>query len=533
MLGFNQDKRPTMLKSVTNSKSLYFVTLRRKAAVLKAFSPLAALLVLLTLGAGSASAADHDNDQDIRHLLNRITFGPTQTDLDRVKSIGVERYIDEQLNPESIKESDRVLDLIGRSDGLCLLPQDLFERYGDRSDRYLLNKDATDDEKKAIIKLKNEDSDKIYNDTVKGKIVSAIDSPRQLVEVMTDFWYNHFNIYRDKNQDRILVGAFERQALRPFALGKFRDLLEATAHHPAMLVYLDNWQNTGPKPGAKGRFAGLNENYARELMELHTLGVDGGYKQKDVTELARVLTGLGLPPDNKSKINPANLSRFGSYFDDGRHDQTPKEILGKVIDPRGQAEVEEALDMLAKSKATAHHIAFQLAQYFVADVPPKSLVNRLAEKFEQSDGNMKDVLHALLTSREFWDQKYYNNKFKTPFRFVASALRATGEIPDDAKPLAQFFREQGMPLYYCLTPDGYKNTEAAWLNPDALLRRLSFSSNLGQGRIGGLPKIKLDYPTVLANSDLALSDNSKAAVDGAQPPLKVGLLLGSPEFMYY
>jgi uncharacterized protein (DUF1800 family) len=300
-----------------------------------------------------------------------------------------------------------------------------------------------------------------------------------------------------------------------------------------MLVYLDNWQNTGPKPGAKGAFAGLNENYARELMELHTLGVDGGYKQKDVTELARVLTGLGLPPDNKSKITPANMSRFGSYFDDTRHDQTPKKVLGKDFEPRGQAEVEQALDMLAASRATAKHIAFQLAQYFVADDPPKSLVNKMADKFHESDGNIKEVMNTLLTSKEFWDSKYYNNKFKTPFRFVASTLRATGQLPEDTKPLGQFLREQGMPLYYCLTPDGYKNTEAAWLNPDSLLRRLSFASNLGQGKIGGLPKTPITFETVMANSDLALGENSRLAVEAAQPPIRVGLLLGSPEFMYY
>ncbi len=499
-----------------------------------------AMLLLLALGQSRAFAAEmepsrqHDNYDDIRQLLNRITFGPTRADLEQVKKEGVGRYIEQQLNPETVKESPKVLNLVGRSDGLCLLPQDLFNKYGDRAARYQLPKGATDDEKKAITKLKFDDAANIYNDAVKGKIVSAIDSPRQLVEVMTDFWYNHFNIYRDKSQDSILVGAYERQALRPFVLGKFRDLLGATAHHPAMLVYLDNWQNAGPRPGPKGSvIIGLNENYARELMELHTLGVDGGYKQKDVTELARVLTGLGLPPDNKTKINPANLSRFGSYFDDTRHDHTAKKVLGKDFEPSGQAEVEEALDMLAKSKATAKHIAFQLAQYFVADDPPKSLVNKLADKFHESDGDIKEVMNTLLTSKEFWDNKYYNNKFKTPFRFVASALRATGEVPDDTKPLAQFLREQGMPVYYCLTPDGYKNTESAWLNPDSLLRRLSFASNLGADKIGGLPKTTLTYETVMANSDMALGENSRLSVEAAPANIRVGLLLGSPEFMYY
>ena len=502
----------------------------------KSFSLLlGSMLTILASGAGvlPALANDHDNDDDIRHLLNRITFGPTEADVQLIKREGVDKYIDDQLNPESLKESENVLNLVGRSDGLCLLPQDMLDKYGDRSARYTLPPQPTDDEKNAINKLKNDEANTIYNDTVKGKIISAVDSPRQLVEVITDFWYNHFNIYRDKNQDRLLVGAFERQALRPFALGKFRDLLGATAHHPAMLVYLDNWQNTGPKPNAKGRFAGLNENYARELMELHTLGVDGGYKQKDVTELARVLTGLGLVPDNKNKFNPANLSRFGSYFDDNRHDQGPKKVLGKDIDKNGQAEVEEALDMLASSPATAKHISFELAQYFVADVPPKSLVKRMTDKFESSDGNIKEVISTMLKSKEFWDSKYYNNKFKTPLRFVASSLRATGELPDDTKQVAQFLREQGMPLYYCLTPDGYKNTEAAWLNPDSLLRRLSFASNLGQGKVGGLPKVKLDFQSVLTASDLALSDTTQSATRAAPAPLQVGLLLGSPEFMYY
>ena len=232
-----------------------------------------------------------------------------------------------------------------------------------------------------------------------ARIWRALYSRRQLQEVMVDFWYNHFNIFAGKGLDHLWVGRYEAEAIRPHALGKFRELVLATAHSPAMLFYLDNQLNTAPgSPGAKGNQTGLNENYAREIMELHTLGVGGGYTQDDVIALARILTGWGLARPGLGRGDGS-----AQVFDAARHDFTAKTFLGRGIEPSGEAEGIAAIDMLAASPATARHIAFQLAQYFVADKPPQGLVDRLAQRFRETDGDIAAVLKMLLTSREFRD----------------------------------------------------------------------------------------------------------------------------------
>ncbi len=314
---------------------------------------------------------------------------------------------------------------------------------------------------------------------VQARLWRAVESPRQLQEVMVDFWYNHFNVFAAKGLDHLWVGAYEEQAIRPYALGRFRDLLGATAHHPAMLFYLDNWQNTAPNsPGVRGKQQGLNENYARELMELHTLGVDGGYTQEDVIALARILTGWGLGRPRGRDIN-----KGGFFFDPKRHDFSDKVFLGQTIHGSGVAEGEEALDILARNPATARHISFELAQYFVADEPPSALVERLRKRFLDTDGDIRAVLDTLFHSPEFWDQKYYGNKFKTPYQYVVSAVRATDMKVVNVRPLYGMLMQLGMPLYGCLTPDGYKNTRDAWLNPDAMTRRIGFATALASGRL--------------------------------------------------
>jgi uncharacterized protein (DUF1800 family) len=326
---------------------------------------------------------------------------------------------------------------------------------------------------------------------IESRLFRALESPRQLQEVMVDFWFNHFNVYQNKNFMRVLVGHYEHSAIRPHALGRFRDLLGATAHHPAMLYYLDNWTSVGPQGEARGR--GLNENYARELMELHTLGVDAGYSQQDVTQLARMLTGWTIvPPRRPLAAGPlARMARSGNggampgfLFNERMHDAGEKTWLGHRIAPNGQAEGEYALDVLASHPATAHHIAYKLAQYFVSDQPDPALVERLASEFQKHDGQIVPVLRALFASDAFWSPANRGAKFKTPYHYALSTLRAGGYTVDGAQPLANFLGAEGMPLFGCLTPDGYKNTEAAWLNADGVGKRFDFAAQVANHRLG-------------------------------------------------
>jgi uncharacterized protein (DUF1800 family) len=343
---------------------------------------------------------------------------------------------------------------------------------------------------------------------------------------MVAFWFNHFNVFAGKGPVGLWVGAYEEQAIRPHALGRFRDLLGAVARHPAMLVYLDNWRNVAPS-GAKrrGKPQGLNENYARELLELHTLGVDGGYTQTDVTSLARVLTGWGLAQPGRGD--------YAFRFAPGRHDSGEKTLLGKPLTARGEAEVEQALDWLAAHPATARHLSAKLARAFVADEPPPALVDRMAARYTATGGDLRAVLETCFESPEFWDPRYAGAKFKTPYRFVVSALRATGADLAEPQPALQALRQLGMPLYGCPTPDGYKDTQAAWLSPEGMARRIGLATALGMGRgpladpDGGPP----DASALEAVLGWAPSESTRLALQSARPPLRPALVLGSPEFM--
>ena len=269
--------------------------------------------------------------------------------------------------------------------------------------------------------------------------------------------------------------------------------------------------------GQARKVGGLNENYARELMELHTLGVDGGYTQKDVNELARVLTGLSLP----------SKGYWGQFYP-GRHDQGEKVVLGHKIKASGAGEIEEALDLLARHPSTAHHISFALAQYFVADQPPKALVDRMAKRFSESNGDIKAVLTTLFESPEFFDGQYQNNKYKSPLRYAVSSLRASGGRPQRYESIFSFLKLQGQPLYACLTPDGYKNTKDAWLNSDALLKRINFATAVGSA--GNIQAYDQVLRTVNGGQ---LSSRTSAVIDKSGEQFKTALLLGSPEFMSY
>jgi uncharacterized protein (DUF1800 family) len=442
---------------------------------------------------------------------------------------------------------------------------------------------------KEILQAMNNPAGVVTGELTQAKLLRAIYSERQLEEVMTDFWFNHFNVFVDKGVDRLLVTSYERDVIRPRALGKFEDLLVATAKSPAMLFYLDNWLSVGPdSPQALGiplhangpygrtypprtqanqnkRRNGLNENYGRELLELHTLSVNGGYSQQDVTEVAKVFTGWTID-------KPYEGGAF--KFDPRMHELGPKFVLGHRIKPKGEEEGLEVLHRLATSPQTAHFISLKLAERFVSDNPPPALVDHMAKTFLKKRGDIREVLTVLFRSPEFWDDGTYRAKVKTPLEFVASAVRATGAEVDDAAPLIRQLNNMGMPLYGDQPPTGYSMKAEAWVSSSALLNRMNFALALTSGKIKGV-KVDVaqlagsDLPNAASDSALTLttlenvllqSDISKqthdsittqidAATNVARPrqdkagarktgdPIRspdmstiAGLLLGSPEF---
>ncbi|MGA8402836.1 MAG: DUF1800 domain-containing protein [Stellaceae bacterium] len=507
---------------------------------------LAVLCVAVCAAPGMALAAAGDSDQQITHVLDRIAFGPTAAEVAHVRQVGIDHYIDEQLHPETIPEPAALTGKLDGLDTLKLDPAQLFTEYGPILPILNGGVKPTPEEQKA----RRQRANIIVQQAQDARIWRALYSRRQLQEVMVDFWFNHFNVFAGKGLDHLWVGRYEADVIRPYALGHFRDLLLATAHSPSMLFYLDNQLNTEPgSPGAKGKLTGINENYAREIMELHTLGVNGGYTQNDVIALAHILTGWGLQrQDLRSGSGPA------AAFDPMRHDFSPKVFLGKTIAPSGEQEGVQAVDMLASSPATAHHIAYQLAQYFVADEPPPALVDRLAQRFRATDGDIKAVLKTLLTSAEFGAS--IGQKYKTPYQYVLSAARAAGVEVNNPRPLLGAMARLGEGLYQCQTPDGYKNTQDAWLSPDATTLRIGFATALGRGNLplaGAPPEEPFEMgmtprPQLVANQPRTksqpldpapleallgpiLSDNTKAAVAQAPDNLKAALILGSPDFM--
>jgi uncharacterized protein (DUF1800 family) len=454
------------------------------------------------------------------HLLNRLSFGPTPTEIQLVESLGVKTYLKSQLNPESIQESPQLEQKIATFTTLQKSPIELFQEYGPTKKLEELNQQERNKLDKNLRFLREE--------AINAHLLRSIASRRQLQEVMVDFWLNHFNFYfRKAMLTQLWIGKYEQDAIRPHALGKFRDLLSATAHHPVMLVYLDNWLNTDPKSaGAKGQFKGLNENYARELMELHTMGVDGGYTQQDIIALAKILTGWGI--DRSGKRGDAN----GFYFWSNRHDFSDKIFLGKTIKGSGVKEVEQALDILARHPSTAHFISYKLAQYFIADKPPTSLVDRLTKSFQATDGDIRAVLTSLFDSPEFKDPQYFAQKFKTPYQYMISAARLIDIENPNLRKITGALIQLGMPVYGCPTPDGYKNTQEAWLNPDAMIRRVSWAIAISRGGIGISRHQKIDVAQLTQNLGNNFSADTKKTIKNSPPKLHAALILGSPEMMH-
>ena len=502
-------------------------------------------------------AASLTPEQQAVHVLNRLAFGPRPGDIDSVAQMGVQRYIDGQLNPQALaypaalSERLAALDTANRSAG------DVLGEFVE------LRKDVRNEEEGAK-QRRRAGLATIGREAAEARLLRAIDSPRQLEEVMVDFWYNHFNVFSGKGIDRALVASYERDAIRPYVMGSFRDMLGATAKHPAMLFYLDNYLSTsadytpGKLRGAiaaalpnapKAKARGLNENFARELMELHTLGVDGGYTQKDVTELARMLTGWTY--DQRALVRNNQTFRF----DPQRHDQGVKMWLGREVPEQGQREGEMALDVLAMHPSTAHHLSYKLAQYFVQDNPPPALVERMSRTWLDSKGDIRSVLRTLFASAEFMAPAAVGAKFKTPYQFVISAARASAAPVANIAPLLGTMNQLGMPLYGCQTPDGYKNTQDAWLNPDALTRRITFATALATGKLQLLESPKRlagagagdEWRPVGASAGAgprrrwtrwlqstlggAISGRTLTTVAASAEPLRAAMLLGSPDFM--
>ena len=455
-------------------------------------------------------------DEAIQQVLNRLTFGPRPGDATQVQRIGIERWIDAQLDPASIPDTlvQRVLSTMEtqRKRPFELIadhpdPQELQNRFNQLSAARGEKTVTLSPADSALQRRAQQTVNQLTNEIQAAPLVRAVGSERQLQEVMTSFWENHFSVYLPKSPNRFSMVEYDRDVIRPRALGKFRALLGAVAKSPQMLFYLDNYQSyvdslhpnvdeeriearrrllandplasaLATLPRRRGR--GVNENYARELMELHTLGVDGGYTQADVQEVARALTGW--------TIEAPNLGG-GFVFRPELHDAGPKIVLGHALAPgRGLQDGEDVLDIVARAPATAHFITLKLARHFVSDDPPAQLIDRCATVFTNSDGDIKQLLRCIVTSPEFFSRAAYHAKVKTPFELVASSMRAFGAPPDTTPRAAQMVAQLGQPIFNHLTPEGWPDRGDAWMNTGAILNRINFGLRLAAGQI---PSVKL------------------------------------------
>ena len=539
----------------------------------RAAATLAAVATLSAAAPGSAVPSKPD-DKTILHVLNRIGFGARPGDVDRVRQIGLAKYIDDQLHPERVPNDAMAARLAGFQTltlsnreiaGDYYMPAQKAKRQAQLAnkdgDKNVANKEpGTDPEVSGKARTPEQMELARKERTVmlelsQQKILRAAYSDRQLEEVMTDFWFNHFNVFAGKGATREYLTAYERDVIRPHVLGRFRDLLGATAKSPAMLFFLDNWESVDPHAAerldaqrmqARQRFGsrmpmmprpnapnaanaangkqapkrGLNENYGRELMELHTLGVDGGYTQDDVINVARAFTGWTIEQPRQGG---------GFRFEPRFHDEGDKVVLGHHIKSGGgESDGEQVLDILAKQPATARFIATKLARRFVADTPPPALVDRAAATFRETDGNIREVVRTIITSPEFFAAEAYRAKVKSPFEFVVSAVRATGSDVTDAQPLVQAVRQLGMPLYMCQPPTGYADRADAWVNTGALLNRMNFALQLVSARMRAVQPGNASVGAALGGD---ISDATAATLAKATDPKQVAALtLGSPEF---
>jgi uncharacterized protein (DUF1800 family) len=594
-------------------------------------------------------------DEAIVHALNRLAYGPRPGDVEHVRQMGLDKWIEQQLNPGSLddkalearltnyptlrmsaarlqemypqpKQAEKQAarreqgELKKSDEAAATIANDMQRGKGESSKSDAAMKEDGSNapaDSNAPAPMKDEPSganpatrgvgrrdalsgpdpnfvpravaddsrrpQRVIEELAMAKVTRAIYSQRQLQQVMDDFWFNHFNVFAGKGEDRWYLTSYEREVIQPRAFGKFKDLLTATAKSPAMLFYLDNFLSADPRAAdrqaaeramrqqrrggfgrpfpprtppqgqAKKNVRGLNENYGRELMELHTLGVDGGYTQKDVTEVARCFTGWTI---EKPRQNPE------FKFDERLHDPDPKYVLGKKIHGGGMKDGEQVIELLTRNPSTANFISTKLARRFVSDNPPPALVERMAKTFESSDGEIRAVLKTMIYSPEFWSREAYRAKIKTPFELVVSTVRALGTDVDTPMPLVQWTGRIGEPLYQCQPPTGYSDKADAWVNTGALLNRLNFTLTLAGNRVRGSrsdvasllgmesstePKTALDRAVGVFLSGRAAPatvetlqkqlDNPQVLQAKLDDPVRqvdlgvvAGLVLGSPEF---
>ena len=472
----------------------------------------------------AASFADKEPLARAQHLLNRITFGPRPGDVDAVLMMGIDRYIEQQLNPANIPQS-AILEQALADSSLAPIRMSIEQLTLLRRQETLARNKA------AIAGLQPVPLTNISNIMARAKVLRAVLSQRQLEEVMVDFWYNHFNIHNSP-ETISRTPSYERDAIRPYVLGKFRDLVMATAKHPAMLRYLDNELNVKDA---------INENYARELMELHTLGIRRNlfnpdstsvYTQQDVTTLAYLLTGWGV---NKSGDPGTDGTRF--VFSPERHDNRTQIFLGQTIPSGGAEQVERAIDILTRRASTARHIAYKLAVAFVSDSPPRTLVSALTTKFRETDGDIRAVMRTLLKSPEFWDpavRGISGKKFKDPFRYTVSLARSLGAVPSQGgRGLVGDIQNLGQNPYHWLTPDGEPIDGQSWLNADSLLKRVAYSLKgfaLQMRTVTG-DRSALMLGALCPNTVSANTLGIIFATDNTA--LRAQLLAASPEFLYH
>jgi uncharacterized protein (DUF1800 family) len=562
-----------------------------------------ALMLLVVLTQPLVLAQKHPKpkslteEQRIIHVLNRLGFGARPGDVERVKAIGVEKYIEQQLRPEQIADSaadSKVREL----SVLSMTTAELYEKYPQPGQllrqlqaRGMLPVEEAQKDKQNPPPANPLDNEKyrsmiqeyyrenglqrpqrITDELQASRILRAVYSERQLQEVMVDFWSNHFNIFANKGADRWLLPAYDRDTIRPNAMGKFSTLLQATAQSPAMLFYLDNFQSVSPNANQQRRGGGgllrqlrpqqqqqqpqrqrrgINENYARELMELHTLGVDGGYTQKDVQEVARCFTGWTIfqPRGGAAAVNAmmgeAGRRNAGTFFFNARvHDDGEKIVLGhKIPAGGGFKDGLMVLDILAHHPSTAKFIATKLVRHFVSDTPPQSLVDRVAATFTKSDGDIRETLKAIFFSKEFNSAEAYRVKIKRPFELVISAIRSLGADTNGGPGTHQWIARMGEPLYGFQTPNGYSDAAESWVNTGGLLERMNFGLALANNRVQGTrvnlakngeqAKVMDEYLNTLLAGDISAATREALLkqLEPTDPVTKVvGLILGTPEF---
>jgi len=503
------------------------------------------LLLLFALAAQSPTLTPRDS---AFHALNRLAYGARPGEADSVAQFGVMKWIERQLDADHVSDTrlaererefkildyDRA-DLAGRYRDAVRERQRMQREFGDSFP--LSNRRGGQGVRPAPMREFRE----LGGELQQLAVVRAALSERQLREVMVDFWTNHFNVFVGKGADRFLLPSYIEETIRPRALGRFEDLLIATAQSPAMLFYLDNAQSVAPgsEPPRMRRFnpdrmpRGINENYARELLELHTLGVDGGYTQQDVIEVARIFTGWSI---ERPELGA------GFVFHDWAHDGGTKRVFGMTFHDDGKGEGIRLLKYLAMQHATMHHVSTKLCARFVADEPPDGCVDAAVAAWQQTQGEIRAVLRAIFTSPDFWAPQAVRAKVKTPFEFVVSAIRAASVDPDTSPKLAQLVARLGEPLYQQPAPTGYAETEAHWVNSGALLARMNAAMLIAK-QCSSIPVLD-DHPQLVDTIDAKLlggtmSAHTKSVIleqlaDITDPEqarvMAVGLALGGPDF---